>query len=284
MAKNKFEKEETTELSTVAPAGAIAVSDDLDFGSFSEDADVRSKDELVLERFRIVQAMTKDKRKDNLQDGQLYGNMSRKGLESAVIVPIHEWKAVVERTGDDTGAFVAEYVEKKPNSGDFGDPTINGYVSQVGVKELHKLETQNGNKLGLTYNVLVAFLDEETGTEVKGLGVLQADKTNIRPYLLWRQNRVDFNGATAAPTYAFRTVVDGKGEYTNPDGKTTQQYRFSPFKNNNWKESLLSPKLHRELLVKLQDQKKMVVQGSLKVAEYSDADDSSEAAQEQAAF
>jgi hypothetical protein len=286
MAKNSKNNEETTELATVAPAGALVASaaDDLGFGDFSDDADKRSRDELVLERFRITQAMTKNKKQDGLVDGDLYGNMTRKGLKSAVIVPIHDWRTIVERTSDDSGAFVAEYLEKSPD--DFGDATINGYVKAVTAKEVHKVETGNGNKLGLVYNCLVAFLDEETGTEVKGLGVLQADKTNIRPYLLWRQNRVDFNGATKVPTYAFRTRVDGQGEYTNPDGKTTQQYRFNPFKDGNWKSSLLSPKDNLELLQALKAQKEMLVKGELKIASVGDADvgGNSEAADEAAAF
>lgn len=285
MAKNKNNVEETTELATVAAATtALAESDDVvDFGtdsSFAADADKRTKDEMVLERFRIVQAMTRDKRALGLVDGQLYGNMTKKGIDEAIIVPIKDWKAIVERTGDDTGAFVAEYKEVKDDSGDFGDSRINGYVRATGIKDVHKVETDNGNKIGLVYNCLVAFLDSETGTVVKGFGVLQADKTNIRPYLLWRQNRVDFEGATSIPTYAFRTRVNGKGIYKNPDGKETQQYQFEPFVGNNWKQSLLTK---RSVLLKLQEQKELMTSGALKVAEVSDADDS-EAAQEAAAF
>jgi hypothetical protein len=287
MAK-KNTVEETTDLAVVESqtTALAAASDEVDFGSddsFSGDADKRSAAEVVLERFRIVQAMTRDKRALGLVDGQLYGNMTKKGLEEAIIVPIYDWKTIVERTGDDTGAFVAEYKEVQQDSGDFGDARINAYVKAAGIKDVHKIETDNGNKIGLTYNCLVAFLDAETGTVVRTLGVLQADKTNIRPYLLWRQNRVDFEGATKIPTYAFRTKVNGKGIYKNPDGKETQQYQFEPFDGKNWKTSLL---LKRNLLEQLKAQRELMASGAIKVADVGDSDvaGGSESAQEAAAF
>lgn len=288
MSKNNNKQPAVTEeLATVAPAGALAQEDDF-LNEFTQFADKRTVDEVITERFRIVQALTKGKKENGLRDGQIFGNMTRKGLDKALIVPISETKTIVERTNDSKGTFVKEYVETSP--GKFNDARVQKYVDAAGLKNIHKVETDNGNKLGLTYNCYVAFLDHETGLTATGFGVLQADKTNIRPYLLWRQNRVNFDGAVKFPTFSFRTWVDGAGEYTNPEGNTTQQYQFTPFKNSNWLDSQLlrpkgevTPPEHIALLRKLADQHKLMASGAIKVAEFSDADDS-EAAQEEAAF
>lgn len=273
----------TEELATVAPAPLAAAADDLGFGDFSDDADKRTKDELVLERIRIVQSMTKDKAKYGLTDGQLYGNMNRKGFDRLLVVPIYDYRTVVERTSDKKGTFIKEYHETAEGSGDFGDMKVQNAIETAGgIKNLRK--AADGNQLALTYNCLVAILDESDGVTVKTLGVLQADKTNIRPYLLWRQNRVDFKGAVSVPTYAFRTFVDGKGTYTNPEGQTTQQYQFTPFRNNNWRESLLNPKTDFDLLKSLKEQKDLMKSGALKVAEHEADTEVSEEAAEEAAF
>lgn len=274
-------------LATTTPAGAVAVADDDDFGDFQGHQGKITADELVTERFRIVQAMTKNKRETGLVDGQIYGNISRKGMDSAVIVALHETRTIVERTGDSKGTFVREYVETEFGSNDFQDPTINALIKKMTFKNVYKAVLDNGNKLAPTYNCYVAFLDD-TGTEVKGFGVLQADKTNIRPFTKWMQDRVAFEGANKTPLFAIRTRVDGKGTYENEEGNVTQQYRFSPFKDDNWKASRMSPKPkalggNYELLKALEDHKKLVTGGAIKIAEYSDADDSEEA-QEFAAF
>lgn len=282
MASKKNENAvEETQL-TVANTASAALATSEDFSEFEGDEDKRTKDEIVLERIRIVQSMTKDKVKLGLKDGELYGNMTRKGFDKLLIVPLYDYRTIVERTDDKKGTFVREYLETEEGSGDFGDKVVQDSINAVGgIKNLRK--STNGNQLALTYNCFIAILDPANGTTVKGCGVLQADKTNIRPYLLWRQNRVDFDGAVSKPTYCFRTWVDGKGTYTNPDGQTTQQYQFTPYLNNNWQESLLVPSKHRDLMLKLRDQKKLMQSGALKVAEHT-ADEVSEEAQEEAAF
>lgn len=276
------------ELAVSAPA-ALAVDSDDDFADFQGHQAVVTADELVTQRFRIVQAMTKCKRDvtPNLVDGQLYGNIDRKGLDSAVIVALHETRTIVERTGDTKGKFVRDYVETAFGTKDFQDPAMNALVKKMSFKNVYKAQLDNGNKLAPTYNCYVAFLDE-TGTKCKGFGVLQADKTNIRPFIKWMEDRVSFEGANKTPLFAIRTRVDGKGEYKNDEGQVTQQYRFTPFKADDWKASRLSSKPsaqggNRELLVALEEHKKLVTSGAIKVADYSDADDSEEA-QEAAAF
>lgn len=298
MTKNNKSQTVTTtteELATVAPAGALAET--LDFGDFSEDVDKRTADEMVTERIRLVQAMTKGRREAGLIEGQLYGNMTRKGLDSAVIVPVFDYRTVVERTDDGKGSFIKEYAEVKADSGDFGSH-VNRAIAAVGgkIKDLRKsAKVPNGEQtqMSLTYNCYVCFLDE-SGTQALDFGLLQADKTNIRPYLLWRQNRVKFQGAIKFPTYAFRTIVSGKDVYVNPEGMETRNFRFEPFKNNNWKESCLcrfdeasgkitGTKAELELLTALKAQKALMQSGAIKIAEYSDSDDSEEAL-ENAAF
>jgi hypothetical protein len=269
------------ELATVAPAGALAVAED--FSEFEGDEDRRTKDEVVLERFRLVQAMTKSKAENKLEDGQLYGNMTKKGFDRLLIVPLHDYRTVVKRTNDKKGAFVAEYFETEEGSGDFGSVEVNNAIAAAGgLKKLRN--AADGSPLALTYNCFIAILDPSNGTTVKGLGLLQADKTQITPYLMWRQNRVDFDGAVNKPIYCFRTWVDGKGTYKNPDGIITQQYRFSPFVNENWEQSLLVPSKHRDLMIKLRDQRKLMQSGAVKVAEADRDETVSEDAQEDAAF
>jgi hypothetical protein len=225
-------------------------------------------------------------------DGQIYINMTSKGYDDLLVVPVYDWREVVERTTVKTdkpkGAFIRAYGETAEGSGDFGDDRVNKAIAAVGgLKNLRKsLPDANGNvtELVLTYNCYVAILDPSNGTTVKGFGVLQADKTNIRPYLLWRQNRVDFDGATNYPTYAFRTVVDGRGTYKNPEGNVTQQYGFKPYLNDNWKESCLVPSKHKALLLALREQRKLMASGALKVADHATDEAVSEDAQEEAAF
>lgn len=262
---------------------ALAVDDgEVDFlsGEFAGHQTKVTADELVTERFRICQAMTKCKRDAGLQDGQLYGNLTKKALDSAVIVPIVETRSIIERTGDTKGMFVEAYDETAFGSNDFGDARINAYVKKVSFKNTYKLETDNGNKLVPTYNCYVAFLDE-TGTECKGFGVLQADKTNILPFTKWLEDRCAFEGSENVPTFAFRTRVDGKGTYKNPEGQITQLYRFTPFQDQDWKKSLLRS---RALLNKLQEHKKLVTSGAIKIAEHTVDEVESETSQEDAAF
>ena len=268
------------ELATVDTNSALA--EVVDFGEFAADAATLRPEDYITERWRLVQALTKAKQENrSLQDGDLYGNLNKKGLKKALIVEIFQYRAIVERQSKaNNSKFVREYVESTPNN--FGDARVNQYVAAAGFKDVYKVNTDNGNELVPTYNSYVAFLNE-TGDDVVDFGILQADKTQIRPYKLWCQNRVKFNGANGCPTYAIRTWVDGQADYKNEKGNVTKQYTFTPFVNNDWRQSLLNPKTNRELLLKLAEHKKLMQSGAIKVAEYSDADDS-EAAQEEAAF
>jgi hypothetical protein len=302
MSKNKENKNtvETTESALVAQPATTAAVELVTLGDeFADDVDKRTADEVVTERWRIVQALTKGKREAGLIEGQLYGNMTRKGIDSALIVPIFDYRTVVERTDDNRGAFLKEYSEVKPDSGDFG-PKVAKALSLVGgkLKDLRKSAPDASGQvtqLALTYNCYVAFLNE-TGDQAVDFGVLQADKTNIRPYLLWRQNRVKFEGAVNFPTFAFRTRVCGNVDsYTNPEGQTTCNYRFDPFLNNNWKDSTIGKwdsvgkrivltANELELLKALKAQKTLMQSGAIQIAAYSDDAEDHESAAEDAAF
>ncbi len=306
MSKNN--KNTVSEELAVVEQETTALVEGDDFGSFSDYADKRTAAEVITEVYRIVQAMTRAKdANENLRDGQIYGSMTKKGFDELFIVPIYDYKTIVERVGDNApagkkkGDFVKDYFETKPDSDDFGDARINAYIKKSGLKDLHKTVTDNGNQIGLVYNCYFAELDKATGLPNQGFGLLQADKTNIRPYLLWRQERVKFKGATRAPTFSFRTRVTGKGKYKNPAGNVTQQYTFEPFDGENWQTSLIGklvPFVNKEgkqdwrltgtreeseVLKALVGQRELMQSGAIKVAEFSDADDS-EDAQEAAAF
>ncbi len=282
MAKKNENTSPVGEELTVVNAASAELATSEDFSEFDGDEDRRTKDEVVLERMRICQAMTKNKTENGLVDGQIYGNMTKKGFDRLLIVPLHDYRTVVKRTNDKKGAFVAEYFETEDGSGDFGNIEVqNAIAAAGGLKKIRN--AKDGSPLALTYNCFIAILDPSNGTTVKGFGLLQADKTQITPYLMWRQNRVDFDGATGKPMYCFRTWVDGKGTYKNTDGIITQQYRFSPFVEQNWEKSLLVPSKHRELMLKLRDQRKLMQSGALKVAEV-EREEVSEDAQEEASF
>ncbi len=307
MSKNNKNTAVSEELAVVEQETTALVEGD-DFGSFSDYADKRTAAEVITEVYRIVQAMTKAKNDNELlRDGMLYGSMTKKGFDELFIAPIYDYKTIVERVGDNApsgkkkGDFVKDYFETSPDSGDFGDARINAYVKKAGLKDLHKTVTDNGNQIGLVYNCYFAKLDKATGLPTQGFGLLQADKTNIRPYLLWRQDRVEFEGATCVPTFSFRTRVTGKGKYKNPAGNVTQQYTFEPFDGKNWQTSLIGkvvPAVTKDgkktfrltgtaeegqILKNLVGQRELMQSGAIKVAEFSDADDS-EDAQEAAAF
>jgi hypothetical protein len=296
MAKNTKNSEETvttTELAPVAPAAALAVpADDFGFGEFAGDEDRRTKDELVLERVRIVQGTTKDRAKHGLKERQIFFGMSKKGFDKLLIVPVFDYRTIVERSDDKKGTFIKEHLETQDGSGDFGDLKVQKSIAAVGgdVTKIRKsVPDANGvvTQLALTYNCLIATLDPEDGVTVTGFGLLQADKTNIRPYNQWRQDRVAFKGAVSFPTYAFRAWVDGSAEYTNPEGQTTKQYKFTPYVNNNWKDSCFNPKNpeHLEVLRGLKEQRELMKTGAIKVADHSSEDGGvSEDQAEDAAF
>lgn len=300
MAKNTKTNEtvETQELAVANTTTALATSqDDFGFGEFAGDEDRRTKDELVLERVRIVQGTTKDRAKLGLKEGQIFFGMSKRAYDKLLIVPVFDYRTIVRRTDDKKGTFIQEHLETAEGSGDFGDMNVQKSIAAVGgdVTKIRKsVPGADGvvHQLALTYNCLVATLDPEDGETVTGFGLLQADKTNIRPYNAWRQERVAFKGAVTFPLYAFRAWVDGSGEYTNPEGQTTRQYRFTPYKNDeagkpSWKLSCFNPKdpNHLAILRGLKEQRELMKQGAIKVSDHS-ADDSaqSEEAQEEAAF
>lgn len=301
MAKNTKNNEETTDLAvTSAPAAALVVSAVND--EFADDVDVRTKDEIVLERLRIVQGTTKGRAENNLVEGQIFGSVSRVGHNKLLIVPVYEYREIVERSlgngGLKKGAFIKAHGETQDGSGDFGDLRVNKSIEAAGgLKNLRKsIADANGNvtELILTYNCFVAVLDQDDGVSVVGFGVLQADKTNITPYLAWRQNRTAFAGSNVTPPYAIRTLVDGMKPHTNSEGQVTKKFNFQPFKDNNWKSSCLNfqkgpdgkPLNPTEyaLVVQLKEQRNLMKAGALKVAEHAVDETLSEDAAEDAAF
>jgi hypothetical protein len=282
MAKdNKKVVTEEIELAEETPTALAVPQEDL-FSEFDGDQDKRGKDDILIERLRLVQGLTKGQAANKLSVGMIYATASKRGFEKLLVVPIKEDRVIIERKADEPekGKFIAELQVNDPRVVAAVKKNNNNYV---------KLHSAEGTALVETRNVHVAFLDPEDGVTCTGFGILQAESTNIRPVLAWRDQRVGFklaNGksATTLATYFFRTWVDGGGVHPKNE---TRMYRFTPYKNGSWKDSILNPSAAEELqlLRSLKAHKELLDGGQLdtKISNYSDADDS-EAAQEEAAF
>lgn len=252
---------------------------------FADDADVLHADDLVIERFKLVQGLTQGRKEHGFQDGQIYSSATKKAYDSFVMVEVCEHRTVVERVGEGKaekkGTFVVEHAVDSPlvvealkrNNGKFGKDLV----------------TLNGNSLEETRNLHFAMLDATDGVTVTGFGILEAKSTNLYPVKLWKNTRQGFQRvggkmANTLPSYAHRVVVDGNGVHPKNE---TALYRFNPFKNDSWKDSAIDPDTctaqERALLTALKAHKLAIQGGAVKVAQYSDADDSEEA-QEAAAF
>ncbi len=284
--KNKQNVPVTEEIEIVetAPAEALTKFGQYD-DEFADDADVLDKDDLVIGRFKLVQGLTKGRREFGFKDGQIYDSSTKKAYDSFVMVEVCEHRTIVERVGEgkdqEKGTFVAEHAVDSPlvvealkrNNGKFGK----------------ELQTLNGNSLEETRNLHFAMLDPTDGVTVTGFGILEAKSTNLYPVKLWKNVRQGFQRAggkmaNSLPSYAHRVVVDGKGVHPKNE---TALYRFFPYKGDSWKDSAIDldtcTDQERNLLRALKDHKKAIQGGTVKIADYSDADDS-EAAQEAAAF
>lgn len=284
------EEIEVTEALAVAPATTSALANAGEFDNeFEGDQDKLTKDDILLDRYRLVQGMTKGRRELGLEEGALYATASKRSFETAVVVPIMESRVIVERQVDKTSGG-----QSGPNDGKFvaelsiDNPRVVAALKANNQSYIH-LHSAEGTEFKETRNVYVAFLSPDDGVTCTGFGILQAESTNLRPVLDWKTQRVGWKrvggkSANTLPMYAFRTVVDGKGVHQK---NQTALYRFNPYKNNSWKDSAIDPDNRipeeLELLRKLKAHKELITSGAVKVAEYSDADDS-EAAQEAAAF
>lgn len=275
----------TEEIEVVeAPVEALTKFGQYD-DEFADDADVLDADDLVVGRFKLVQGLTAGRKEFGFRDGQIYDSSTKKAYDSFVMVEVCEHRTVVERAGEGKpekkGTFVAEHAVDSPlvvealkrNNGKFG----------------RDLVTLLGNSLEETRNLHFAMLDPKDGVTVTGFGILEAKSTNLYPVKLWKNTRQGFQRtggkmANTLPSYAHRVVVDGNGVHSKNE---TALYRFFPFKNDSWKESAIDPDTctvqERALLTALKAHKLAIQGGNVKVAQYSDADDS-EAAQEEAAF
>jgi hypothetical protein len=286
MSKNDKKNAPMTEEIVIEEAPAALAT--TNFGShdddFEGDADRLTADDVVIGRFKLVQAMSQGKRENGWQEGQIYDTSTKKAFDSLLIIPVVEDRVVVERLsvdrdGKKKGSFVREHSVDSPvvvaalarNSGKFGK----------------ELSTPEGNALEETRNIHFAILEEDLVT-VRGFGILVATSTNLYPVKLWKTARSSFTRAggkpgSKLPMYAYRTLVDGRG--VHPKNETCL-YRFAPPVNNNWKESAIDPdtctQAELKLLYSLKEHAEMIRGGKVKVAEYGDADDSEEALEAEA--
>lgn len=303
MAKNQ-EKNTVTEeitLPEVAPQAALTVTD-FSADEFAGDEDKLTAQDILptVQRFRIVQGMTKGQRDHGLRPGQIFATASKTGYDELLIAPVHFVRSVVERKSvkgpdgkslDGDGDFIAEL---DPN-----DPRVVA-AFEKNKKSFVKLRSAEGTDFRETLSTYFAMLDPNDGLTCVKLGILVAESTNIAPVQNWRTERVGFKipetsgwhklfpGKTGSslPMYAFRAFVNGEGVHSKNE---TCLYQFRPFKGNNWRDSVLDPSKPDELalLRSLKQTSELIKEGKLTVQSISDADDSgftSEDAAEAAAF
>jgi hypothetical protein len=252
-----------------------------DYSAFAGDADKLTKDDMMLERFRICQALSKVKDL-GVAEGDIYGTLSKQGKKSVLVLPIHEERVIVERLAKQGNS-------DSPDDGKYlgtlslDDPRVKEALARNGNSYIKLQGTRDGQRTNMveTRNVHVVFLAED-GVTPEGFGVLVFESVNITPLLLWKQDRTRIKGGAGLPSYAFRSVVTTE-THTNPTGKKSKKFKISPF-NGSWAAAVLRPSQagHLELLTKCAEHKKLIASGAALV-DYSDADDS-EAAQESAAF
>jgi hypothetical protein len=272
-SKNKIVEE------AIVPAAeeTTALAQVEDYGEYAADADKLTKDDMLIERYRICQA-TSNKAKDaGVVEGEIFGTISKKGMKSCLVVAVSEERVIVERLDNSDGTYLGTHQLTDPRIQDAYKRNGNKYIGLKGT-------TPDGKptKLIETRNVHVVFLNSEDGVTPEGFGTLNCESVNLTPLALWKQNRTRIKGGAQTPTYAFRTVVSTE-PHTNPQGKKSKKFKFDPY-NGSWEASRLRPSVaaHKDLLDKCTAHKKLIEAGALTI-EYSDADDS-EAAQENAAF
>lgn len=298
MAKDKNQKAspavETTALVPDAPGGALAQEDFSEFEGGGEGLDVN---DLLITRFRVVQGMTRAKKKNrDMRDGDVYNTLTGKSYTSLVIVPIHEVHHVVERENNLAGKFLGtlplsgdKRVEraKKANNGSF--------------IKLLSTDRDPPTKLNETRDLHVAILEED-GLTFREFGVIQGESTNLMPLKVYKNERVaacapkklpDGSMSKQKPSFALRAVVttEAKTNQVKDDkgGESTQEsyiYKITPFGGTGkWSDAFLRPSVpdELELLQRLKVHQDQVKSGLLKT-DYRGDDGEDETADEDANF
>lgn len=255
-----------------APAGAIVEASAFD--EFSGDVDKRGIEDMLIQRYRCVQSMTRDRAKLGLAEGHFYGTLSKKGMARGIVLPIHEHRYVVERQNTDKGEFVG--------TSELGDPRVVAALKRNGGSYISLKDFVSGNLLVETRDVHVVFLEDD-GVTPRDFGILQFDKANLTPCLLWRDERIKIKITTKAgdvksgaqlATYFYRSVVETELKHFQKKDKDAYVYKISAF-GGDWSKAVLNvdEPAHLELLRKCKEHAEMLKAGKFKV-DYSDADES----------
>lgn len=245
------------------------------YSEFAEHGEVVTSADLLLERYSCVQGTTRAK-SDNraLREGMFYGNLSKVGIESAIVIPIHEIRHIVEKQNDNTGKFIRTLSLDDPRVTKAYRANANSYI------RLLSIDADPPTKLVETYDVHVVFLAEDGLTPEK-FGVLQFFSNNLIPRMRWKSDR-QAGGRCGLASYFFRSVVTCEPK-KNKDNADSMIFKIDPFQGK-WDAAMLNPENPRELelLRQCKAHKDLIVQGKFGVS-YADAE-VDETAEEEAEF
>lgn len=265
----------TEEIVTSASAPLTPLAKREAYSEFAEHGEVVTSADLLLERYSCVQGTTRAK-SDNraLREGMFYGNLSKVGIESAVVIPIHEIRHIVEKQNDNTGKFIRTLSLDDPRVTKAYKANGNSYIRLLSV------DADPPTKLVETYDVHVVFLAEDGLTPEK-FGVLQFFSNNLIPRMRWKSDR-QAGGRSGLASYFFRSVVTCEPK-KNKDNADSMIFKIDPFQGK-WDAAMLNPENPRELelLRQCKAHKDLIVQGKFGVS-YADAE-VDETAEEEAEF
>lgn len=250
------------------------------YSEFAEHGEVVTSADLLLERYSCVQGTTRAK-SDNraLREGMFYGNLSKVGIESAIVIPIHEIRHIVEKQNDNTGKFIRTLSLDDPRVVKAYKANGNSYIRLLSV------DADPPTKLVETYDVHVVFLAEDGLTPEK-FGVLQFFSNNLIPRMRWKSDR-QAGGRCGLASYFFRSIVSCEPK-KNKDNADSMIFKIDPFQGKwdagKWDAAMLNPENPRELelLRQCKAHKDLIVQGKFGVS-YADAE-VDETEQEEAEF
>jgi len=285
--KNTQAEVVTEEIVTSAPAPLTPLAKQEAYAEFSEHGEVMTASDLILERYLCVQGMTRDKNKYGLREGMFYGNLSKKGFEKAIVLPIHETQHIVEKINDNTNKFVADLPLDHDRVKKAYKANNNSYINLLSV------DRDPPTKLVETYDVHVVFLAEDGLTPLH-FGILQFHSTNLFPRKFWKSERQSGGRSHLAP-YFFRSVVSCETKHNTKSNSDSMIFKIEPFAGK-WDAAMLNPTVpvERDLLLKCKAHRDLISAGQFKVsyedeevsetdaedAEFSDADDSNAAVNE----
>lgn len=234
-----------------------------EFDGYDEGA---TADELLIPFLNILQPMSPqvtDGEVEGAKAGLFYNSVTGELYDPAPGVTFQVVKAdhmVVEWIPRDNGGGIA-------GKYDVNDPAVLR-LKAANNNSLVKLKAENGvNDLIETFYVYGNILSAD-GTEVEGFAVIPVKSTHIKAFKTFKTAIQMIKGQRQLPLFLFKTRLTN--EKKKNDSGTWWQLKIAPF-GANWKDSMMDPSTHGDVLQAGKALFDMVRSGVAKVDEKSEA-------------